>query len=88
MHIFYCDKSIHLLNTLKRNTILNILSFVLPLAFLFFIMRRGMSSMGGMGMPGMGGGGGKSGSGSRGGMFGFGQSTARIIKENTGVTFK
>ena len=26
--------------------------------------------------------------GSKGGMFGFGQSTARIIKENTGVTFK
>jgi hypothetical protein len=26
--------------------------------------------------------------GSRGGMFGFGQSTARILKENTGVTFK
>ena len=26
--------------------------------------------------------------GSRGGVFGFGQSTARIIKDNTGVTFK
>ena len=26
--------------------------------------------------------------GARGGMFGFGQSTARILKENTGVTFK
>lgn len=26
--------------------------------------------------------------GKSGGMFGFGQSTARIIKENTGVTFK
>ena len=41
----------------------------------------------GMGMGGMG----KSsggGAGSRGGIFGFGQSTARIIKENTGVTFK
>ena len=26
--------------------------------------------------------------GAKGGMFGFGQSTARILKENTGVTFK
>ena len=45
----------------------------------------GMGSMGGMG--GMGGGSGGAG-GSKGGIFGFGQSTARIIKENTGVTFK
>lgn len=36
--------------------------------------------MGGAGRPGSAGG--------KGGMFGFGQSTARIIKENTGVTFK
>ena len=43
--------------------------------------------MGGM----MGGGmmGGRPGAGGKaGGMFGFSQSTARIIKENTGVTFK
>lgn len=26
--------------------------------------------------------------GARGGLFGFSQSTARLIKENTGVTFK
>lgn len=40
-------------------------------------------------MSGMMGGAGRPGSaGGKGGMFGFGQSTARIIKENTGVTFK
>ncbi len=46
-------------------------------------MRRGMSAMGRGGMPGNPFGGGRGG-----GMFGFGQSTARILKENTGVTFK
>ena len=40
-----------------------------------------MGGIGGAGRPGSSG-------GARGGMFGFGQSTARIIKENTGVTFK
>lgn len=36
----------------------------------------------------MGGMGGKPGGKGPGGMFGFGQSTARILKENTGVVFK
>jgi ATP-dependent Zn protease len=61
---------------------MNLLSFLLPLLFIGFMMRRGMSAMGGKG-PGNPFGGGKGG-----GMFGFGQSTARILKENTGVTFK
>ena len=68
---------------------MNLLSFILPIAFLVYIMRRGMTGLGGMG--GMGGLGGRTGSSSSGrssGIFGFGQSTARIIKENTGVTFK
>jgi ATP-dependent Zn protease len=47
-----------------------------------FFLRRGMSAMGGRG------GANPFGGGKGGGMFGFGQSTARVLKENTGVTFK
>jgi hypothetical protein len=62
---------------------LNIALWILPFAFFIYAMRRGMNGMTGM-MGGRPGGAG----GSRGGVFGFGQSTARIIKDNTGVTFK
>ncbi len=62
------------------STVMSILSWTLPLAFIYFLMKRAGSAMGGMG--------GRPGSGGAGGMFGFSQSKARIIKENTGVTFK
>ena len=64
---------------------MNMVGWILPIAFFIYIMRRGVSGMAGGGMGGLGGGGSKSGPG---GIFGFGQSTARILKENTGVTFK
>lgn len=61
--------------------LLNAFGWLLPLALLFYFTRRSLGGMKmGGGRPGAGGG--------MGGIFGFGQSTARIIKENTGVTFK
>ena len=65
---------------------MNLVGWILPIAFFIYIMRRGMNGMAGGGLGGLGGGA-RSG-GSKSGIFGFGQSTARIIKENTGVTFK
>ena len=61
------------------------MSYLLPIVFMVYLFRKGMSGLGGLGgaMGGKSGAGGKSG-----GIIGFGQSTARIIKENTGVTFK
>jgi AFG3 family protein len=68
---------------MDSTTLTNAFLWVAPLAFIFFLMRRGMS-----GMVGAMGGAGRPGASGKGGMFGFGQSTARILKENTGVTFK
>jgi hypothetical protein len=60
-----------------RSSVASFISFVLPFAVLFFIFRRagGASKSGGGGLGG--------------GLFGgMSQSKARVIKENTGVTFK
>ncbi len=67
------------------SSIMNIGLYILPIAFMIYFMRKGMSGLGGGGLGGMGGAGGK---GGKGGIFGFGQSTARVLKENTGVKFK
>jgi len=56
-------------------------SYILPILFIWFLIRRAGAGMGMGGMPGARPGG-------KGGILGFGQSTARILKENTGVTFK
>lgn len=69
---------------MEFSSLMNAALYILPLVFIFYMYRKGMSGLGGMG--GMGGAGG--GKGGKGGIFGFGQSTARIIKENTGVKFK
>lgn len=66
---------------MEASTLFNIAMYILPLVFIVYFMRKGMSGLGGMG--GIGGG-----KGGKGGIFGFGQSTARVIKENTGVKFK
>jgi len=70
---------------LEFSNLLSLMSYLLPIVFMVYLFRKGMSGLGGLGgaMGGKSGAGGKSG-----GIFGFGQSTARIIKENTGVTFK
>lgn len=60
-------------------TLLSAASWVLPLVFFVWLFRRAGSAMGQMG-----GGGGKG----AGGMFGMGNTTARIVKENVGTTFK
>ena len=65
---------------LNRSGLFNLLTFLLPLFFIGFLMRRNIKAMGGKGGMPFGGG--------QGGFFGYGQSTARILKENTGVTFK
>lgn len=67
---------------IEGSSIFNLALWILPTVLFFWWMRRNMSIGGGMmgGRPGAG--------GKAGGMFGFSQSTARIIKENTGVTFK
>jgi AFG3 family protein len=54
------------------------LNIILPLAFLVWMIRR---------TSGMMGGGGKSG-GKSGGLFGFGQTTAKVMKDDIGVRFK
>ena len=64
---------------MEFSTLLNAGLYILPLVFIFYFMRKGMSGLGGMTGGGKGG---------KGGIFGFGQSTARIVKENTGVKFK
>lgn len=56
------------------------LNIVLPLAFLFWILRRSSGLMGGS-RPG-------GGSRSAGGLFGFGQTTAKVIKDDVGIRFK
>lgn len=68
---------------MEMSSLFNVALYILPLVFIVYFMRKGMSGLGGMG--GIGGAGGK---GGKGGIFGFGQSTARVIKENTGVKFK
>jgi hypothetical protein len=55
-------------------------SWLLPILFFVWLFRRAGSAMGQMG--GMGGGKGP------GGMFGIGSTTARIVKENVGTSFK
>jgi AFG3 family protein len=57
------------------------LNIIVPLAFLFWIIRRSSSGLMGGGRPGTGGRAG-------GGIFGFGQTTAKIIKDDVGVRFK
>lgn len=59
------------------------LNIILPLAFIFWIIRRTSSGiMGGGVRPGSGGRGGS------GGIFGFGQTTAKVITDDVGVRFK
>ena len=70
---------------MEASSLFNVALYILPLVFIVYFMRKGMSGLGGMGGLGGGGAGGK---GGKGGIFGFGQSTARVIKENTGVKFK
>lgn len=69
----------------EASSFFNVALYILPIAFMIYFMRKGMSGMAGGGLGGMGGAGGK---GGKGGIFGFGQSTARVLKENTGVKFK
>ncbi|XP_041375656.1 AFG3-like protein 2, partial [Gigantopelta aegis] len=59
--------------------VLSSLNFILPLALLFWLIRRSSSMLQG-GRPGTRGG--------AGGIFGFGQTTAKIIKEDIGVKFR
>ncbi|KAK2188955.1 hypothetical protein NP493_119g07067 [Ridgeia piscesae] len=58
------------------------LNIILPLALIFWLIRRSSGMMGGGGRPGAGG------SGGAGGMFGFGQTTAKIMKDDVGVRFR
>ncbi|CAF0841449.1 unnamed protein product [Brachionus calyciflorus] len=67
---------------IEASSVLSAVFWFLPLIFFIYWGRRSLSGMGGMG--GLGG---RPGSKSGGGIFGFGQSTARILKENTGVKF-
>ncbi len=60
-------------------TLLGAASWLLPIVFFVWLFRRAGSAMGQMG--GMGGKG-------AGGMFGIGNTTARIVKENVGTSFK
>lgn len=74
--VFYRDE-------IEPSSVLGAVGWFLPLLLFIYWGRRSLSGMGGMG--GLGGRPGtKSGGG---GIFGFGQSTARILKENTGVKF-
>ena len=73
---FFINFKINLIN-FQRSTLLSFLSWSLPLFFIFYFYKRmsgGMANRGGGGGPG--------------GIFGMSQSKARILKENTGVTFK
>ncbi|CAD5119933.1 DgyrCDS8512 [Dimorphilus gyrociliatus] len=55
------------------------LNIILPLAFIFWLIKRSSNMLGG-GKPG------SSGRGA-GGLFGFGQSTAKVLQEDVGVRF-
>ncbi|CAF0920916.1 unnamed protein product [Adineta ricciae] len=61
------------------STVLSAASWLLPIVFFVWLFRRAGSAMGQMG--GLGGKG-------SGGMFGIGNTTARIVKENVGTSFK
>ncbi|CAF1376484.1 unnamed protein product [Didymodactylos carnosus] len=65
------------------NTLMALAGWVLPILFFVWIFRRAGAAMGSQ-FGGFGGGRG----GSGGGIFGVGQTTARIVKENVGVSFK
>jgi len=58
---------------------MSVASWLLPIVFFVWLFRRAGSAMGSMG--GMGGKG-------PGGMFGIGSTTARVVKENVGTSFK
>lgn len=67
--------------TEMANMIYSALNILLPLAVIIWLFRRSANMFQGMG--------GRGGSrGGPGGIFGFGQSTAKIIKEDIGVKFK
>ena len=71
----FCSKAkVHVI--FNSGTIYSIVSVLLPVALIYYFM-RGMAGKGASG-----------GGGGPGGIFGIAQSKARIIKENTGVTFK
>lgn len=53
------------------------LNFIVPLAFIFWLIKRSSNMLAG----------GKPGSSGRGGLFGFAQSTAKVLKEDVGVRF-
>ena len=62
-------------------TFLGAASWLLPIVFFVWLFRRAGSAMGQMG--GLGGS-----KGPGGGIFGIGNTTARIVKENVGTSFK
>ncbi|KAK2142771.1 hypothetical protein LSH36_915g00071 [Paralvinella palmiformis] len=62
--------------------LLSALNIIIPVAFIFWIIRRSAAGMMG-GRPGTG-----SRPGGPGGFFGFGQTTAKVIKEDSGIRFR